>query len=315
MIIKLFNTSTPLHYSLAFSPLYFTGIDIGLAKKIGPFYGKFSYDNGSSFTESLINVINQAGNTQFFFQTQYSCIPQKAESKLKMFKEFQFKLHQNEINGLSLQYLPQDDSFLYSGVYTYNNYAAGIHGSHLLTVNERGIKFSAKPKLLSILARADFNQLLFNVSMETKLLPCLGFSFRLEKLIPSLNFTTKIAAVTDLQSSEDGDFSVAFQAGGSVTHKQWGTLFLKADTSGNFVIALNPSIFNKLHTKSTISIKPTRTSYRTSYSFNMTLMNIENNVDRPFLETLVDYMHALVPSLDAGVQGFLARFRQAPKKQ
>ena len=44
-------------------------------------------------------------------------------------------------------------------------------------------------------------------------------------------------------------------------------------------------------------------------------MNIENNVDRPFLETLVDYMHALVPSLDAGVQGFLARFRQAPKKQ
>lgn len=151
--------------------------------------------------------------------------------------------------------------------------------------------------------------------METKLLPCLGFSFRLEKLIPSLNFTTKIAAVTDLQSSEDGDFSVAFQSGGTVTHKQWGTISAKADTSGNFVIALNPSIFNKLHTKSTFSIKPTRTSYRTSYSFNMTLMNIENNVDRPFLETLVDYMHALVPSLDAGVQGFLARFRQAPKKQ
>lgn len=82
--VKLFNTSPPLHYSLAFSPLYFTGIDIGLSKKIGPFYGKFSYDTGSSFTESLINVVNQAGNTQFFFQTQYSCIPQKAESKLNL---------------------------------------------------------------------------------------------------------------------------------------------------------------------------------------------------------------------------------------
>ena len=309
--VKLYNPSPQFQYSLSFSPVQFKGFDFSLGKRIGPFGANFEFDSATTYTQAICDLINKVGNTEFAFRILYSCIPQKAESVLKMFKEFQFKLHQNNVNGVSLQYFPQKDSFVYSSAYTYKSYSVGFTGSHALTVNERGIKFGAIPTSMSLLSRADFDQLLFSVSAETRILPSLGFIFRLEKDIPSPSFTTKIAAVTHLTLTEDGDFSVAFQTGGSVTHDKFGSVSAKVDTTGSAVFALNPSLGGKIFAKSTIGVKPTRKGFRTSYSFNLTLMNVENNVDRPFFETLVDYVHALIPSLNSSIKNNLPG---SPKK-
>ena len=309
--VKLYSSNPTIQYSLGFSPVQFKGFDFQLGKQVGPCNASFAFDTNSTYTEANCDVVNKVGNTEFLFKILYSCVPQKAESVLKMFKEFQFKLHQNDLRGISLQYLPQNDAFVYSSAYTYDSYSVGFIGQHALTVNERGIKFSACPKTLSLLTRADINQLLFNVSMETRILPTLGFIFRLEKDIPSHSFSTKIAAVTHLTRTEDGDFSVAFQTGGTVSHSRLGSISAKVDTTGSAVFAFNPSIGGKIFAKSTFGIRPARKGFRTSYSFNLTLMNVENNQDRPFFETLADYVHALMPSIDATIKKYIPG---SPKK-
>lgn len=298
---KIFSREPALGYSVAFSPLKIdsNGFTFSLSRGKMPLNGFFTYNTKTKEMNTNFELFSTTKGTTFLFNTSADGIIQSKDKYSINFKQFMIGIHSQDKNGISLLYVPKREEFEYSSVVQIANFSFGLTGINPLIVNEKGIKFGVKPTQFSVLARGDFDPLSFHISSEFRIIPSLSILFRAEKSVPGEEFSAKVVAAAELQMTEDSDFNVSFQAGGSLNHVRWGSISARADVSGATAISFDPMFGEMIQPHGIIEFKQTKHGLKPFYSFNVSIMNVKSNKGMSVFEIINEYVHALMPKVEA----------------